>query len=59
MSGSILYSQKQLLEARAEVEKVTAELDKKFSDTAQYANMRKILTTKNDQIKELRTQLKK
>lgn len=35
------------------------ELDKKFSDTAQYVNMRKMLSSKNEQIKELRAQLKK
>ena len=39
--------------------RVMAELEKKFSDTAQYANLRKMLASKNDQIKELRTQLKK
>ena len=44
---------------RAELESVRVELQKKFSDTAQYGNMRKMLTSKNDQIKELRTQLRK
>jgi len=35
------------------------ELDKKFGDTAQYNNLRTMLTSKNAQLKELREQLKK
>ncbi|KAL3257890.1 hypothetical protein MRX96_046441, partial [Rhipicephalus microplus] len=35
----------------------TKELEKKFSQTAAYTNMKKMLCTKNDQIKELRTAL--
>lgn len=33
------------------------ELERKFSQTAAYATMKKILTTKNEQIKELRKKL--
>ena len=33
------------------------ELDKKFSETAQFVNMKKMLTSKNDQIKKLRAKL--
>jgi leucine zipper transcription factor-like protein 1 len=51
--------QKELLKTKAELEAVRADLDRKFSETAQYANMRKMLSTKNDQIKELRSQLRK
>ena len=43
----------------AELDRVRGDLDRKFSDTAQYMNMRKMLSSKNDQIKELRTQLRK
>jgi leucine zipper transcription factor-like protein 1 len=35
------------------------ELEEKFSATTQYQNMRKILSSKNDQLKELRAKLKK
>lgn len=54
-----LCLQKELLQTRAELESVKAELQKRFLDTSQYSNMRKMLATKNDLIKELRTQLKK
>lgn len=33
------------------------ELERKFSQTAAYATMKKILTTKNEQIKDLRKKL--
>lgn len=33
------------------------ELERKFSQTAAYANMKKMLVTKNDQMKELRKRL--
>lgn len=33
------------------------ELERKFSQTAAYANMKKILNKKNEQIKELRERL--
>jgi hypothetical protein len=33
------------------------DLDKKFNATTQYVNMKKMLETKNEQIKELRAQL--
>lgn len=55
---------KELTEAKHEILRVTAELDtakkdleRKFHDTTQYANMKKMLETKNAQIKELRAQL--
>ena len=35
------------------------ELEKKFSQTGAYKNLKKMLTTKNDQIKELRQKLQK
>lgn len=35
------------------------ELEKKFNNTAAYHNMKKIITKKNDQIKELRNRLSK
>lgn len=59
MEQELADKSKALLVARADLERVSAELDKKFSDTAQYINLRKMLASKNDQIKELRSQLQK
>jgi leucine zipper transcription factor-like protein 1 len=59
MERELEEKSKELLKTKAELEAVKADLDRKFSETAQYANMRKMLLTKNDQIKELRSQLKK
>ena len=38
---------------------ILQELEKKFSQTGAYKNLKKMLTTKNDQIKELRQKLHK
>ena len=35
------------------------ELDKKFSETTQYNNLKKMLSKKNEQLKEMRTRLRK
>ena len=35
------------------------ELERKFSETGAYKNLKKMLSSKNDQIKELRMKLKK
>jgi leucine zipper transcription factor-like protein 1 len=59
MERELEEKSKELLKTKAELEAVRADLDRKFSETAQYANMRKMLSTKNDQIKELRSQLRK
>lgn len=48
-----------LLKVTAELEKTKHELEEKFSATAQYQNMRKMLSSKNDLIKDLRAKLKK
>jgi leucine zipper transcription factor-like protein 1 len=48
-----------LLTARADLEKTQKELEKKFSETSQFTNMKQMLTKKNEQLKELRTQLRK
>jgi len=49
----------QLLALQAELERAQGELDKKFSETMQYNNMKKMITKKNDQMKELRGRLRK
>lgn len=38
---------------------VIQDLNKKFNETTQYKNMKQMLTSKNDQIKELRGRLRK
>lgn len=35
------------------------ELDKKFSETTQYNNMKKMLAKKNEQLKEIRSKLRR
>ena len=35
------------------------ELDKKFSETTQYNNMKKMLQRKNEQLKEIRSKLRR
>lgn len=42
-----------------ELQNTKEELGKSFGDSHQYQNMKKMLNTKNEQIKELRTKLKK
>lgn len=49
----------QLLAVQAELEQAQGELHKKFSETMQYNNMKKMISKKNDQLKELRTRLRK
>ncbi|XP_076373611.1 leucine zipper transcription factor-like protein 1 isoform X1 [Tachypleus tridentatus] len=46
-----------LLEVQAQLELAEKELEKKFSQTAAYVNMKQILRSKNDQIKDLRKKL--
>lgn len=48
-----------ILELQHELEVMNEELDKKFSETTQYRNMKKMLEGKNGQMKELRNRLKK
>ena len=46
------------MRVNSELERTKNELQKKFSETAQYETMRKVLVTKNEQIKDLRKRLK-
>merc|ERR1712141_637466 len=48
-----------LLEVQHQLNMAEKELEKKFSQTGAYKNLKKMLTTKNDQIKELRQKLQK
>lgn len=49
----------QLLAVQSQLEKTQEELDKKFSETTQYNNLKKMLSKKNEQLKEMRTRLRK
>ncbi|EDV27642.1 uncharacterized protein TRIADDRAFT_53552 [Trichoplax adhaerens] len=57
--GDLTESKHQLLALQAELEQTKSELEKKFGETSQYNNMKKMLTNKNNQIKELRSRLRK
>lgn len=46
-----------LLQVQAQLQLAEQELERKFSQTAAYANMKKMLTSKNEQMKELRRRL--
>jgi len=48
-----------LLEVQHQLNMAEKELEKKFSQTGAYKNFKKMLTNKNDQIKELRQKLQK
>lgn len=48
-----------LLEVNAQLECAEKELERKFSQTAAYQNLKKMLSKKNEQIKELRSKLGK
>lgn len=59
MPDDYVSTKHQLLALQAELERAQGELDKKFSETIQYNNMKKMITKKNDQLKELRGRLRK
>lgn len=48
-----------VLALQHEVELLNKEVDKKFSETSQYKNLKKMLETKNVQIKDLRARIKR
>lgn len=52
-------NEQKLREVQAQLQLAEDELEKKFSDTVAYSNMKKMLSKKNDQIKELRKLLRK
>lgn len=57
LESDLVLTRQKLLEVQAQLDLAEKELEKKFSQTAAYSNMKKMLATKNDQIKELRTAL--
>ena len=52
-------SKHEILKLRAELEKVKNEMEKKLQDTSQFQNLKKMLGTKNEQLRDLRTRISK
>ncbi|XP_031562380.1 leucine zipper transcription factor-like protein 1 [Actinia tenebrosa] len=59
LEDDITQAKHDILRLQAELEQAQQELTKKFNETSQYKNMKQMLTSKNDQIKELRNRLRK
>ncbi|XP_032218261.2 leucine zipper transcription factor-like protein 1 isoform X2 [Nematostella vectensis] len=59
LDGDIADAKHEILRLREELEQAQQELTKKFNETSQYKNMKQMLTSKNDQIKDLRSRLRK
>lgn len=57
LEKDITVIKQKLLEVQAQLDLAEKELERKFSQTTTYNNMKKMLVAKNDQIKELRTAL--
>ncbi|GIY63237.1 leucine zipper transcription factor-like protein 1 [Caerostris darwini] len=55
----LVETKQQLLEVQAQLQLAEKELEAKLSETAVFKNMKQILATKNEQIKNLRLQLNK
>lgn len=49
----------EILKLQHDLEEAEKDLAKKFNETTQYKNMKQMLTSKNDQIKDLRARLRK
>lgn len=54
LESDLMLTKQKLLEVQAQLDLAEKELERKFSQTAAYSNMKKMLASKNDQIKELR-----
>lgn len=59
LGGELTSAKHQLLEVREQLEMAEQELERKFSQTGAYQNMKKMLSQKNNQIKDLRKTLTK
>uniref|UniRef100_A0A914UQG5 Leucine zipper transcription factor-like protein 1 n=1 Tax=Plectus sambesii TaxID=2011161 RepID=A0A914UQG5_9BILA len=57
LEEDLINAQKRLLAIQEQLEMKEAELDKKFSQTATYKNMKQMLNKKNKQMKEIRAKL--
>jgi leucine zipper transcription factor-like protein 1 len=59
MQTKLVEAHKRLLDVQSQLHSTESELEKKFSQTAAYKNMKQMLNKKNKQMKELRTKLVK
>ena len=59
LGGELTSAKHQLLKVREQLEMAEQELERKFSQTGAYQNMKKMLSQKNQQIKDLRKSLSK
>eukprot|EP00118_Oscarella_pearsei_P000861 m.5985 g.5985 ORF g.5985 m.5985 type:complete len:303 (+) comp14637_c0_seq2:355-1263(+) len=59
LNDDLAKTKHELLAVNAKLEETEKELQKKFAETAQFTNLKKMLTKKNEQLKDLRTRLKK
>merc|ERR1719383_1420257 len=59
LGGELTSAKHQLLKVREQLEMAEQELERKFSQTGAYQNMKKMLAQKNNQIKDLRKSLSK
>ncbi|XP_063686832.1 leucine zipper transcription factor-like protein 1 [Bolinopsis microptera] len=57
--GDYVSTKHQLLAVQSQLEQTQEELDRKFSETTQYNNMKKMLGKKNEQLKEIRSKLRR
>ncbi len=57
LEDELIAANRRLLEVKSHLEMKEAELEKKFSQTQAYRNMKLILNKKNHLIKQLRSQL--
>ena len=58
LEGDLTSTKHQLLEVQHQMNLAEKELERKFSQTGAYKNLKKMLTAKNEQIKELRSKLR-
>ncbi|XP_070536599.1 leucine zipper transcription factor-like protein 1 isoform X2 [Ptychodera flava] len=59
LEGDLVSTKHRLLEIQEQLEMAEKELEKKFSQTGAYKNLKKMLEKKNEQIKDLRRRLRK
>ncbi|XP_033624414.1 leucine zipper transcription factor-like protein 1 [Asterias rubens] len=58
LEGDLTQTKHKLLEMKAQLEMTEKELEKKFSQTGAYKNLKSMLSKKNDQLKDLRSRLR-
>lgn len=59
LQEELISCKHEILRLQHELEEAEKDLARKFNETTQYKNMKQMLTSKNDQLKELRSRLRK